>query len=52
MITKTTEGNQLFVWIWIKGKAELLYKRWLGKDYGIIMDRQPFTSKDTESFKK
>lgn len=52
MITKTTEDNQLFVWIWIKGKAELLYKRWINKDYGMVMGRQPFTAKDTESFTK
>jgi hypothetical protein len=52
MITKEKIGNELYVWIWIKGKAELLYKRWINKDYGMVMDRQPFTAKDTESFTK
>lgn len=51
MITKEIVDKELYVWIWTNGKKSLLYKRWLDKDYGMIMDRQPFTSKDVEKFK-
>lgn len=51
MIVKEKKGNELYVWILIRGIKNLLYKRWLDKDYGMVMDRQPFTAKDTESFK-
>jgi len=52
MVTKERIGNELYVWIWVGGKRDLLYKRWLDKGYGVVMDRQPFTAKDVESFKK
>lgn len=53
MITKEKVGNELYVYIFcpIKRKMDLLYKRWIDKDYGMVMDRQPFTAKDTELFK-
>ena len=51
MITKERIKNELYVWIWIRGIKQLLYKRWVDKGYGVVMDRQPFTAKDTESFK-
>ena len=51
MITKERIKNELYVWIWIRGIKQLLYKRWIDKNYGVVMDRQPFTAKDTESFK-
>ena len=51
MITKEVKGKELYVWIWIKGLRQLLYKRWIDKGYGMVMDRQAFTAKDTESFK-
>ena len=49
-ITKEIIGNELYLWIWERGIKKLLYKRWLDKDYGMVMDKQPFTAKDTESF--
>jgi len=52
MISKEIIGKELYVWIWERGIKKLLYKRWLDKDYGVVMDRQPFTAKDTESFKQ
>ena len=50
MIKKEKIGSELYVWIWERGLKKLLYKRWLNRDYGMVMDRQPFTAKDTESF--
>lgn len=50
MITKEVIKNELYVWIWERGLKKLLYKRWLDKGYGMVMDRQPFTAKDTELF--
>ena len=50
MITKEKIGNELYVWFWERGLKQLIYKRWLDKGYGKVMDRQPFTAKDTESF--
>lgn len=53
MITKEIYNkNELYVWIWERGLKKLLYKRRLNKDYGMVMDRQPFTAKDTEEFKQ
>lgn len=53
MITKEIYNkNELYVWIWERGLKKLLYKRWLDRDYGMVMDRQPFTAKDTEEFKQ
>ena len=49
MITKEKINNELYVWIWEKGIKSLLYKRWLTRDYGMVMDRQPFTAKDVEA---
>lgn len=50
MITKEIIKNELYVWIFcpIKRKWDLLYKRWIDKDYGMVMDRQPFTAKDVK----
>ena len=52
MITKEKINNELYVWIYVKGLKQLLYKRWLDKNYGMVMDKQPFTAKDTEIFKQ
>ena len=54
MIFKEVIGRELYVYIVcpIKRKIELLYKRWLNYDYGMVMDRQPFTAKDVEEFTK
>ena len=52
MITKDKIGNELYVWIWERGLKKLLYKRWLNRDYGKVMCRQPFIAKDTEEFKQ
>jgi hypothetical protein len=53
MITKEIYNkNELYVWIWERGIKQLLYKRWLDRGYGKVMDRQPFTAKDTEQFKQ
>lgn len=48
MIKKETLNNELYIYIFcpIKRKWDLLYKRWLKLDYGMVMDRIPFTSKD------
>ena len=51
MITKEVIGNELYVWILGNGSRQLLYKRWLNKGYGMVMDRVPFTARDTESFR-
>ncbi len=51
MIYKEIKGNELYVYM----NGALLYKRWLDQNYGIILGchifRQPFTAKDTESFR-
>ena len=52
MITKERIKNELYVWIWLKGSKQLLYKRWISAGYGVVMDRQPFHAKDTETFNK
>jgi hypothetical protein len=49
MITSEKVKNELYVWIWIRGIKQLLYKRWLDRGFGMVMDIQPFTAKDTES---
>jgi hypothetical protein len=46
MITKEILNNELFVFIIKNGKKEILYKRWLDRNYGIVMCKQPFTAKD------
>lgn len=48
MVKKEKIGNELYVYILcpIKRKWDLLYKRWLDKDYGMVMDIQPFISKN------
>jgi hypothetical protein len=53
MISKSKIGNELYVYIFcpIKRRWDLLYKRWIDKGYGKVMDRQPFSAKDTESFR-
>lgn len=53
MISKKRIENELYVYIFcpIKRQWDLLYKRWIDKGYGQVMDRQSFTAKDTESFK-
>ena len=50
MIKKEQIPNELYVYIFcpIKRKWDLLYKRWFDKNYGKVMDRQPFTAKDVE----
>ena len=48
MITKINTGLELYVYM----NGTLLYKRWLEKGYGVVFDRQPFTAKDVEQFKK
>ena len=45
-IHKEVIGNELYVWC----NGSMLYKRWIDREYGMVMDRQPFTAKDTESF--
>jgi len=42
MVYKVIIGNELYVYMC----GSLLYKRWLDKDYGMVMDRQPFTAND------
>lgn len=53
-LEKEQIGNELYVWIWERGLKKLLYKRWLDKDYGMVMGNPEhggaFTAKDTESF--
>lgn len=53
MIFKEKIGNELHVFIFcpIKRKLDLLYKRWIDKDYGMVNDRQPFTAKDIDNNK-
>ena len=51
MTTKDIIGNELYVWIYNRGKKELLYKRWLKQGYGVVMCRQPFSAKDVDAFK-
>jgi hypothetical protein len=46
MITKEILNNELFVFIIKNGRKEILYKRWLDRNYGIVMCKQPFTAKD------
>jgi hypothetical protein len=52
MITKEKHGDELYVYIWIRGKKHLIYKRWLKKGYGKVMDRTPFTAKDIDNQKE
>lgn len=51
MIKKEVIKDELYVWIFcpIKRKWDLLYKRWINKGFGIIMDRLPFTSKEIKN---
>lgn len=51
MITKEIHGDELYVWIWIRGLKQLLYKRWLSRGYGMVMDRIPFTAKEIDNQK-
>ncbi|ANE51300.1 hypothetical protein SY85_13045 [Flavisolibacter tropicus] len=48
MITKVVKDNELYVYY----NGKILYKRWLKEGYGKVMDRSPFTARDTESFKQ
>jgi hypothetical protein len=41
MLSKEKIGNKLYIWFWERG---------LNKDFVMVMDRQPFTAKDTKSF--
>jgi len=53
MITKEKIEDELYVFIYVRGKKELLYKRWLKLGYGMVMvDRQPFTAGMVDSLKK
>jgi hypothetical protein len=54
MIKKESVGKELYIYIFcpIKRKWDLLYKRWLDKNYGMIMDRQPFTANDVDKLNK
>ena len=55
MITKEKIGNELYVWIYVLGKKELLYKRWLNYGYGMVFcdkwGSRNFTAKDVEGFR-
>jgi len=53
MIKKERIGHELYVWILcpIKRKWDLLYKRWIDRDYGVVMDRLPFSAKDIDNEK-
>ena len=55
MTHKEIHGNELYVYIYNNGKKELLYKRWLNNEYGMVFcnkwGNRHFTSKDVESFK-
>lgn len=53
MIKKETIVNELYVYIFcpIKRKWDLLYKRWLDRGYGKVMDILPFTAKDIDQNK-
>lgn len=50
MIFSKVINKEVYVYIAANGKVSLLYKRWLKHGFGMVMDRQPFTAKDTESF--
>ena len=44
MIEKEVIGNELYVYITRHGYVRsLLYKRWINRGYGMVMDRIPFT---------
>jgi hypothetical protein len=53
MIKKERIKNELYVYIFcpIKRKWDLMYKRWIGAGYGVVMDRTPFTANDIENQK-
>lgn len=52
MIEKEVIGNELYVYITRYGFGRsLLYKRWINKGYGMVMDRIPFTAKDIDDDK-
>ena len=53
MIKKETIVNELYVYIFcpIKRKWDLLYKRWLDRGHGKVMDILPFTAKDIDQNK-
>lgn len=46
MIVSETINNEVYVWIFKNGKKDLLYKRWLNKNYGIVMCLTPFTAQE------
>lgn len=49
MIEKEVIGNELYVYITRYGyKRSLLYKRWINRGYGMVMDRIPFTANDID----
>lgn len=51
MVHKEIIGNELYVYM----NGSLLYKRWLNRDYGMIMQGGAwgnFKAIDTESFRK
>jgi len=51
MISKEKKGNELYVWFWERGLKTLIYKRWIDKGYGMVMDRIPFTAKEIDEQK-
>jgi hypothetical protein len=51
MITKEIVNNELYVFIFKDGKKSLLYKRWINRQYGMVMDTIPFTAKDIDNIK-
>ncbi len=52
MITKERIENELYVWIWTRGLKQLLYKRWISRGYGMVMDRIPFTCREIDNQRK
>lgn len=51
MIHKIKKGNELYIYM----NGELLYKRWIDKNYGMIIQSNAwgsFKACDTELFKK
>ena len=50
MIKKQRIEHELYVWILcpIKRRWDLLYKRWLDRDYGVVMGRLPFNAREVD----
>ncbi len=52
MIVKERIGNELYIYILYEGMKRLLYKRWIDKEYGVVMCKISFSAKDVENIKK